>query len=130
MKPLMYLMTRTTVAPFFILVSNKMANDHYLDSMSQSINSTDRQLTNKSLSNSNFCDVVMITDHYERMLSISKRMSEYELGSTLYLHHTLGRDVFTEFYQTLSNILTRYDRSVSVFTANDKLLDELFVYSK
>ena len=123
-------MTITSVALIFIMVSNKMANDHYLDSMSQSINSTDRQLTNKSLSNSNFCDVVMITDHYERMLSISKRMSEYELGSTLYLHHTLGRDVFTEFYQTLSNILTRYDRSVSVFTANDKLLDELFVYSK
>ena len=123
-------MTITSVALIFIMVSNKMANDHYLDSMSQSLNSTDKQPTNKSLSNFSFYYLVMITDHYERMLSISKRMSEYELGSTLYLHHTLGRDVFTEFYQTLSNILTRYDRSVSVFTANDKLLDELFVYSK
>ena len=123
-------MTIMSVALIFIMVSNKMANDHYLDSMSQSLNSTDKQPTNKSLSNFSFYYLVMITDHYERMLSISKRMSEYELGSTLYLHHTLGRDVFTEFYQTLSNILTRYDRSVSVFTANDKLLDELFVYSK
>lgn len=72
----------------------------------------------------------MIVDHYERMLSISKRMTEYELGSTLYLHHARGRELFDGFYKTLSDILISYDRSTSVFMASDKLLDELFVYSK
>lgn len=64
------------------------------------------------------------------MLSISKRMSEYEVGAALNLHHSAGREIFTKFYQTLENILLRFERSNTVFNAGDDLMNELFVYGK
>ena len=62
------------------------------------------------------------------MLSISKRMTEYEMGKFLNLPHISGRKVINDFYTVLENLLIRFDRSTSVFAATETLIDNLFVY--
>jgi len=64
------------------------------------------------------------------MMSISKRMTEYEIGKTLNLHHIDGRNIFTDFFSALENILLSHNTSVSIFKATDTLLDRLFVYGE
>lgn len=74
--------------------------------------------------------IFLFSDHFHGMLSISKRMTEYELGSAFNLPDITGRQAITDFYTVLENILLRYDRSTSVFSAKESLLDTLFPYSK
>lgn len=64
------------------------------------------------------------------MLGISKRMTEYELGTALSLPHITGREMIAEFYAVLENVLMTHDRSTSMFKATEGLVDNLFVYGK
>ncbi|XP_067944136.1 glypican-5-like isoform X2 [Watersipora subatra] len=69
-----------------------------------------------------------LAHHFERMIGISKRMTEYELGNAYNLHHESGKGHIADFYGVLERILISYDRETSIFTAMDTLVDNIFVY--
>lgn len=64
------------------------------------------------------------------MILRSKKLTEYEVGSTLSLHHSAGREMVQNFFNSLERMILEHNREQSIFNSMDTFQDELFVYGK